>query len=688
MITGIRFLLVVLFLGQTARLSAAIRLPALFSDHMVVMRSRSAPVWGKAEAGETVTVEFVGKTWRTVAGDDGRWLLHMDLEGVGAGPFQLVAKGRNEIVVSDVLVGTVWLAAGQSNMELPLQATRGAEAEIARSANTFLRVFRVAKSGRPGPAEDCSGSWAIAGPKTAGAFTAVGYYFGQRLQNDLRQPVGIIDASWAGSYSEMWMSEEAIRSVDSIHAGDTLRRTLLAGYPKRKQEFVAAYAAWLEAFGRKDRPNPEPARFAGENIATEGWSTVQLPGRLFERPVTGAFWIRKVIDVPERALTTGQPFKVLLGDIEGFDEVYWNGEKVSETSYEKYPGLGYPRYFPVPDRLLKAGKNTIAVRIFAPASSPRVTNAPGRFWAAAIDLAGDWLAKVEYEFPALPATAFESTPKAPPTPPLGNSGVIFNGVINPLTSAGIDGVLWYQGESDTPRAYEYRAALRALIADWREKWKRPDLPFYICQLHGHGSKNAAPGESEYAELRESQAATLSVPGTAMTVLVDLGESDDDHPRNKKDVGERLATLVLAKQFGKKLVYSGPVFHSQKIEGDRIRIQFRHTDGGLIARPLPEFYDVNSLAGKTAPLIRNSPKSVLEGFAICGADRRWVWADARIEGDAVVVWSAQVARPIAVRYGWADFPTVNLANGSGLPAAPFRTDDFPAYTLNNHYGATP
>jgi sialate O-acetylesterase len=680
--------LLFLCVGPAIGLHADVRLPPIISDHMVLARAHSVPLWGKADPGEKVSVELAGKTWQTAAGADGRWFLRVDLAGIGAGPFRMVAKGRNEVVVEDVLVGRVWVASGQSNMEFPLRGTLGADDEIAHSTNPLLRVFRVAKIGRREPVEDCDGHWVVVGPESAGALTAVGYYFAKRLQRELHLPVGIIDASWSGTYSELWMSEDAIRGVDTLRAGDGERRRLLAEYAVQKQKFVADYAAWLQTRGREDRPCPDPARFAGESISPEEWNVINLPGNLFGQPFTGAAWIRKEIDIPEAALKTGRDFKVLLGDIEGFEQAYWNGIKVSETSYKTYPGAGYPRYFPIPPQLLRIGKNTIAVRIYAPAASPKVTIDPDRFKGGAVSLAGKWLVKAEYGLPPLPSSAAETVPKPPKQPPAGAAGSIFNGVISPITSYAVDGVVWYQGESDAGRAYEYRTALRALIADWRAKWKQPHLPFYICQLHSYGPKQSTPGESEYAEVRESQAAVLSLPETGMVVLLDLGESNDEHPRNKKEAGDRLAALVLVKRFGKSLDYSGPEYESMKIEDGAIRLKFRHTEGGLVARPLPPVYDVSTLIGKTAPLVRNSPGSALEGFSICGEDRHWVWADARIAGDSVLVWSSHVPQPIAVRYGWADNPTVNLANGSGLPAAPFRTDDFPARTANNHYGPTP
>lgn len=682
-----RFALLVV---AVAPVYADVHLPSLLSDHMVLMRSEAVPIWGKADPGEKVTVQIDGHSAEATADSSGRWKVHLDLSRGSAGPFQMVVKGHNEITVSDVLVGAVWVTAGQSNMEFPLQGTIGGDAEIARSADARLRVFRVPKIGRPQPIEDCAGSWKIAGPETAGAFTAVGYFFAKRLERELASPVGLIDASWSGTFSEMWMSDDAIKSVDTIRAGDEQRRALQAEYAIQKQRFVDAYGKWLQATGREDRPCPDPARFAADKLSDdEGWTRIELPGKLSDRPISGAVWIRKEIEVPEIAIKTGRDFKVLLGDIEGFEQVYWNGTKVSETTYKTYPGLGYPRYFAIPQKLMRAGMNTIAVRVFAPAAAPVMRIDPARLKAGAVSLVGSWLSQVEYELPAPSAADLDRVPKAMKQAPGGYSGSIFNGVVSPILSYGVAGVVWYQGESDTPRAYEYRAGLRAMIVDWRAKWKQPKLPFYVCQLHSYGPKTSKAGESEYAEVRESQqAAVKDLADAGFTVLVDLGESNDEHPRNKKVPGERLAALVLAKQYGKEIAYSGPLYDSMAVEGDKIRVRFRHIDGGLVARPVPAVYDVSTLINKTEPLVRNSPGSELEGFSICGADGRWHWADARRDGDSVLVWSPEVAKPVAVRYGWADNPTVNLANGKGLPAAPFRTDSFPPSTLNSHYGPTP
>jgi sialate O-acetylesterase len=257
-------------------------------------------------------------------------------------------------------------------------------------------------------------------------------------------------------------------------------------------------------------------------------------------------------------------------------------------------------------------------------------------------------------------------------------------MIRPLIPYGLRGVIWYQGEANVSRAEQYRTAFPLMISDWRKHWGKGDLPFYFCQLANYQAKEKVPGESALAELREAQTHALSLPRTGQAILIDLGESEDIHPRNKKDVGERLARIALAKDYGKSVPFSGPTLSSSKFENGRAMLTFSNTDGGLAAAPLPEKEILVSKTGKTAPLQRNSPQSQLEGFAICGSDQVWYWADAKIEGETIIVQSDKVPEPVAVRYAWANNPTCNLINGAGLPAGPFRTDDFPRKTAGLKY----
>lgn len=669
---------VVLLLLLPATTWAEVRMPGIFSDHMVLQSADGVPVWGQADPGESVTIRFNGRTGATQAGADGRWVLNLNLKDSAPGPFEMVVAGINEIKIRDVLVGQVWLASGQSNMERLLKQTAGAEQEIAGSGNPMIRQFKVPRAACDIPARDCKGEWVLADPSTTPDFTAVGYYFAKRLQKELGCPVGIINSTWGGTFSEAWTSAESIAEIPSLAAGAELRRNARLEHPVRIKSFTEKFSAWLRETGRMDAP-ADPAPFLAGPISGDGWIPLTLPGKVAAPglPEYGAVWVRREVEVPPAAIAAG--LNVYFGGMNGFQTVYWNGRKISETTPETFAGEGMARVCGIVSELLKPGKNVMAIRIFAPSAPPSFNVSPQLFNAGPVSLSGTWLAKSEFSLP--------SPTVLPPKPPRQFSGPLaselFNGMIFPLVPFRLAGVIWYQGEANRGRGWEYRESFLLLIKDWRKFW--PGIPFYFCQLANYSLKKTEPSESEWAETREAQSRALSLPATGQAVLIDIGEAGDIHPRNKKDVGERLADIALAQNYGKNVVPSGPVFDSMRIEGNAIRLRFLHAEGGLVARPLPARYDVRTLVGETAPLVRNSPDSELEGFAICGADHKWVWADAKIDGDSVLVSSDRVPVPIAVRYGWADNPTCNLCNGAGLPASPFRTDDFPAITKDNVFG---
>jgi len=284
---------------------------------------------------------------------------------------------------------------------------------------------------------------------------------------------------------------------------------------------------------------------------------------------------------------------------------------------------------------------------------------------------------------AKPDESAEGTGPQKAIPPSKSPSYLFNGMLVPIIPYAIKGAIWYQGESNagSGQAPFYPRLLTAMIGDWRKRWAIADLPLYICQLANNQIKRNTPGlASTWAEFREGQTKLLATPNTGMAVLIDIGEEGTVHPRNKKDAGERLARIALAKTYGKDVVWSGPVFESASVEGDKMRLKFAHIDGGLVVRPLPETYQPRSIDPKSVPLVRNSPQSEIEGFIICGGDHKWVWADAKIDGDSVLVWSPQVPKPAAARYAWENNPTCNLYNGAGLPAGPFRTDNLPGTKL--------
>jgi len=684
-------LLAVSLLLSSETLMANIKLPAIFSDHMVLKAGDQVPLWGNADPGEEVTVSMEGQTVKTTAATDGKWKVLLNLQGSKPGPFEMTVSGKNMLKISDVVVGEVWLASGQSNMWWMLNAatcaTVGGAEETAHSANPMLRMFKVQTDIEEHPQDDCKGSWMVAGPETSGQFSAVAYYFAKKLQNELKVPVGVINDAVGGTEIEPWTSEQAPDTDAEVLAVKQRMWKTVAEFPTRKQEFLADFPAWLKAHNREDKPTTDPQAYAAPGISTAGWVPVNLPGLVTgtSLPANGAIWLRREITIPEAQFasyrTANPTFGLELGPMTGFESVYWNGQLVGQTTLDGFEGEGSPHSFNVPTKLFKEGPNTLAIRIFSPVALFHFPTAPDLYALAPLD--GPWLAKAEYALPPLDAATLASAPPLPLAmpPPQVTPGFIFNGMINPLVPYAISGFIWYQGESNLPRAYQYRYAFPLLIKDWRQHWGNDDLPFYFCQLSNYYPKSDKPAESAFAfaELREAQSMTLALPHTGQAVLIDLGDSANIHFGHKKEAAERLAAVALANTYGKKIPFSGPVYSSLKIEDGKIRLQFDHVEGGLVAQPLAATYSVNAVNGAVAPLVRNSPKSKLEGFAICGDDHKWVWADAKIDGNSVLVWSDQVPKPVAVRYAWADNPTCNLYNAAGLPASTFRTDDFPATT---------
>ena len=648
---------------------ADITLPALISNHAVLQKSDHTRIWGQAAAGEKVTVSLGGVRAQTVAGDDGKWKVSLDVSRIGAGPFDLTVEGANRLVVTDVLIGEIWVCSGQSNMAFGLARAGEAAEEIPQSANPQLRQFRVANIGTVLPADDCKGAWIFARPDTAKEFTAVGYFFGKRLQQTLKQPVGLILAAWAGTSAMSWLPPAAFADSPEWQGKQASVKKRVDDYPVLKEKYLPAYRKWEIQYQRTDHP-ADPALYAAAAVRLDDWKTVTLPATLRAAglPDAGAVWFRKTLVVPPGSLENAM---IQLGAVRDFNALYINGKKYDETTVESMKG-GFDVRYALPKGALHEGENTVAVRLFTPSEKAAM---PSTLFVGVgttrILLNGAWLAKVEFELPALTAAARQALPTIPPNPGTHSvPGRIYNGMIHPLQAATIQGVIWYQGEQDSGQPATYWKMFEAIIRGWRAGWGY-DFPFYSCQLPNYGAKTDKPENSLWAQLREAQAQALALPGTAQAVLIDLGE-EDVHPIYKRDVGERLARLALARTYKQTVVDSGPIFKAMQIEEGKMRLAFTHTDGGLVAKPLPAQYQPTSMSPALKPLVRHSPDGALEGFALCGADKKWVWATAKVEGDAVLVWSPAVPHPVAVRYAWAQNPTCNLYNGAGLPAAPFQS----------------
>jgi sialate O-acetylesterase len=428
------------------------------------------------------------------------------------GPYEIGIKGNNTITLKNILIGEVWVCSGQSNMQWSVRQAANPEQEIAAAGYPKIRLFTVTRKVADKPQSDCEGSWITCSPETVPSFSAVGYFFGQELHQQLDVPVGLIHTSWGGTPAEAWTRRGVLESEpDCI---PILQRfdEAMAKYPEAKKKYDESMIEWKEA-------------------------------------------VKKA----------------------------------------KAEGKNQPR-------------------------RPRPPFGPGN-----------------------------------PHSPAG----LYNAMIAPLIPYGIRGAIWYQGESNASRAYQYRKLFPAMITNWRQDWGQGKFPFLFVQLANFMAVDSEPVDSAWAELREAQLMTLALPKTGMAVIIDIGEAKDIHPKNKQDVGKRLALWALAKTYRKKMVYSGPIYKSMKTEGNQITLDFEHVGGGLVA-------------GGGEPL---------KGFAVAGEDQKFVWADAKIEGDTVVISNDGVSEPIAVRYGWANNPVCNLYNEEGLPASPFRTDDWPGITVD-------
>jgi sialate O-acetylesterase len=635
---------------------AEVKLPALIGDNMVIQQGVKACVWGWAEQGEPVSVTMEGQSVMDTADTEGRWKVRIGPFPEG-GPYELTISGKNTIILKNVLVGEVWVASGQSNMAWQMRNAVNGEEEVSRANYPQIRLFTVAQATSLSPKEDVEGRWVVCTPEVAGYFSAVAYFFGRELHQTLKVPVGLIHSSWGGTPAEAWTSRETLASDTEIKSIlDSLNRALKI-LPEAQSRYKKTRAKWEENNYLQDPGNKGlKLGYASYDCSEEGWQGMNLP-RGWESsglPIDGAVWFRTVVDIPE--FWAGKELTLRLGSIDDFDITYFNGVKVGETGNETPNYWTVPRKYTIPGSHVRAGRNVIAVRVFDHYGSGGFTGFPADMALSLpgsdpIPLAGKWLYKVELGVEPVKVD-YSTAPSAPfgggnPNTPT----VLYNAMIAPLTPYTICGVIWYQGESNVDRALQYQKLFPMMIRNWRAAWGVGDFPFLYVQLANYLEKKTAPGESGWAELREAQLKTLDEPETGMAVIIDIGEADDIHPKNKQDVGHRLALWAMAKTYGHDIEYSGPIYQSIVIEGNKVRIRFSHAQG-----------------------LHTSDSGKVKGFSIAGADGKFIWADANIEGNEVVVWSDSVTQPAAVRYGWADNPDVNLYNGAGLPASPFRTDN--------------
>jgi len=608
---------------------------------MILQRDIPVKIWGWAAKKEKVKISFNNRVYKTVADTGGNWNVVLPPTKAG-GPYQLTFTASNIIIVNNVLFGDVWICSGQSNMvhQMQLHSVRYAD-EIAVANNPEIRHFWIPTlTDLQKPQDDLpNGYWKSVNPKDVLDFSAVAYFFAKKVYEEYKVPIGLINASVGGSPIEAWISEDALKNFEFIEHSiqknkdtayiNSLNRKSFANFPGTKPEDKGIAGKWYDT-----------------SYLPKRWHTISVPGYWEDQGVKdldGIVWYRKEIEVPKSMINISA--RLFLGRIVDADNVYINGVQIGNTTY-MYP----QRRYTVPAGILKEGKNLIVIKVQNNAGKGGfVPDKPYYLFSGkdTIDLKGYWQYKVGAVYP--PARGFGGGGVSAQNQP----AALFNAMIAPVTNFSCKGFLWYQGESNTGRAKEYEKLQAALINDWRNKWKEPEAAFLFVQLPGFMDMNYLPSESQWAELREAQLNTLSVPNTAMAIAIDLGEWNDIHPDRKKDVGDRLA-LAAEKiaYYEKDIVYTGPLYQSFAIENNNIIVSFTNTGSGLMTNDGEE----------------------LHYFSIAGEDKKFVWAKAKIEGDKIIVWNEHVIHPMYVRYAWADNPDgANLYNKEGLPASPFRTD---------------
>jgi len=640
-----------LFISVTA--VSQVKLPKLISDGMVLQRDINVKIWGWANKNEKVTVEFINATYNTTADDKGDWSIELPKLNAG-GPYEMQINATNSITLHDVLVGDVWVCSGQSNMELPMKRVSwNYPGEIANSENKYIRQFYMPQrynfhypendfSYMEQPVEQTG--WKSASPVNTPDFSAVAYFYAKYLYGKYKVPIGIINSSLGGSPVESWMSAEALKEfpkylneAEMYKDSSLIKKIEIADNERSK--------AWYTELWQKDKGNKDVKnKWSNPLLNTANWDTMQIPGYWADNTklgnINGAIWFKKTINIPSAII--GKPASLILGRIVDADSAYINGFYVGSIGYQ-YP----PSRFDIPAGVLKEGENKITVRVISNAGKGGFV--PDKLYAIVaggdtINLKGEWQYRLGAEMPPLAGQTFIRWK------PLG----LYNSMIAPLLNYRIKGVIWYQGESNTDRVAEYGSLFKSMINDWRKKWNEGDFPFLFVQLPNFMNPQNEPSESNWALFREAQLKTLCVPNTDMAVTYDIGEWNDIHPLNKKDVAKRLFLSAEKLAYANdSVVSSGPVYKSMTINGNKIILSFTNTGTGLIAKGGGE----------------------LKYFSIAGADKHFVWAKAKIKGDKVIVWSDEISNPVAVRYAWADNPEgANLFNNEGLPASPFRTDN--------------
>jgi len=622
--------------------NSKLSLPAIFSNNMMLQEGKENLFWGKSAPGSRITVLLANKKAEGKADNKGFFKIMLPALSSG-GPYTMIVKASGETVtVKNILAGDVWLCSGQSNMAWIVKDSKNALKEIKEAKYPKMRLFSVPAIHSFTPFTDVKGKWEEVAPGSVGKFSAAGYFFGRELHKQLHKPIGLINSSYGGSALEWWMSAEALKSWKGFLA--LKKRTALL---KKKANFEKKAKPMVYHDLHTDTENKGlELGYEKENYDFRKWKTLKAPGYWNAQGLNfvGAVWLKKEVKIPEA--WRQYDLALELGSIVDCDTSYFNGVRVGSTGSDVPNFWEHRRRYLIPAQLVKK-ENNITVRVFAANRVGGFGSAKGMMNIGVINHAelgkikieNRWSYQVERKLPSLGMG--EGTQGIDEK----THGTLYNSMLSPLVGFGLKGFIWYQGESNALRAKEYAALSKMFLADLRNKWQDSSLPFYFVQL-----ANFASGSGDWPALRKAQTDLLEIPNTGMAMALDIGESLDIHPKNKQEVGRRLALPALAGTYGKKLVYSGPIFKALEIKGRKVRVHFKHAESGLKA----------------------AERGTLAGFEIAGKSGFFVNAKARIDKKTVLVWNDNVREPKAVRYSWASDPKCSLYNKAGLPAAPFKT----------------
>lgn len=623
--------------SSSDNIDTTFRVSRLISTGMIAQRGAVLPVWGYAPPGTEVTVTMGEDSHRGESARDGKWRVELMAQPVGGPHSMEISDGTDIIEVSDIWFGDVWVASGQSNMAWLVSNSNNAEEEIASADHPLIRHFRVPLSWSENPEDELAGGdWQIADPEHVGSFSAVAYYFARELQKHVDVPIGLVHSSWGGSRVEPWMSLEVFgeEKMQALKEEDQEREEALRD---RLYKIHGALPAVDEGLVDGN------ARWADPELDTSDWAEITAPGRWEEQgydEIDGIGWYRLKIELTAEEIGDSDVM-IGLGRIDDSDISWVNGVQIGSTTLSSR----LLREYVVPAGTLHPGTNVITVRAEDTGGVGGIRGEENEMWLETAQgrrpLAGSWEFKIgALVLPQIRARQHEPTQ-------------LYNKMIHPMLSYPVMGFLWYQGESNAGEAdaVEYAGLFQKMITSWRELWGVEDAPFLFVQLANFMQPSETPTESNWAVLRESQTAALDLPNVGQAVIIDIGEANDIHPRNKQDVGLRLSLAARHIAYGEDIEYSGPMYASHRVDGGSIVIEFSHAESGLVTHG-----------------------ASLGGFAVAGSDGTYHWATATIEGASITVSSSEVSIPVSVRYAWADNPDrANLYNGEGLPTSPFRTD---------------